>query len=306
LKTLLAFFEGLRPRQWTKNLIVMMGVVFAQQIGELPILLRSVQAFLIFCLLSGSIYLFNDRMDVEGDRRHPVKRNRPLASGRLGLRALYVGLPLTILVALGWSWTLGANFFALSVIFLLLNLLYSVWMKHQVLLDVFGIALNFVLRAVAGVVILAEHIVTGFGDSGDPGSVLLSPWLLICTFFGSLFLAFAKRRHELLGLDNPDSHRPVLTQYSAPLLDQLVSLAAGIVIVAYALYTLWPSTVSRYGSTFLGSNLFVDFGVMRYLFLVYRQDLGGDPSEVLLADRPIQVAAFLWLLFTIWQVGLTG
>jgi 4-hydroxybenzoate polyprenyltransferase len=300
----LAFLAGMRPRQWTKNLIVLFGVVFARQLGEPYLLIRSLTAFVTFCLLSGAIYLVNDRLDLAKDRQHPVKRNRPLASGRLSLPGLYAGLPVLLIAALGLAWSLGHNFLILALIFLGLNLLYSLWMKHQVILDVFGIAMNFVLRAVAGVAVLAEHVVTSFEGAGSPESVLLSPWLLICTFFGSLFLAFAKRRNELLDLDDPDGHRPVLARYTAPLLDQLVSLSAGAVILAYALYTLWPSTVERYGMDFLISNLFVVHGVMRYLFLIQQQEWGGDPAEVLLRDRGILFTALGWGLFILWKVGL--
>ncbi len=299
-----AFIAGLRPRQWTKNLIVLFGVVFARQAGEMDMLLRSLAASLIFCLLSGAVYMINDRLDLKKDRLHPEKRKRPLASGRLPMAAFNLGLPLLTAVAAFGAWQLGRNFFLLGLVFLLLNLLYSVWMKHQVILDVFGIAMNFVLRAVAGVAVLAEHVVTGFGAEGSAESVLLSPWLLVCTFFGSLFLAFAKRRSELLTLENPGAHRPVLAQYSAPLLDQLVSLSAGTVILGYALYTLWPSTVARFGMGFLASNLFVAFGVMRYLHLIQNREWGGDPSEVLLRDRGILLTALGWTAFILWKVGL--
>lgn len=302
----LAFIEGLRPRQWTKNLIVLFGVVFARQAGDSGLLLRSLGAFGVFCLLSGAVYLFNDRLDLAKDRLHPGKKRRPLASGRLPMAAFNTGLPILLLFALTGAWLLGANFFKLALVFLGSNLLYSVWMKHQVILDVFGIAMNFVLRAVAGVAVLAEHVVTGFGGVGAPESVLLSPWLLLCTFFGALFLAFAKRRSELLALDEPGAHRPVLDSYSAPLLDQLVSLSAGTVILAYALYTLWPSTAERYGTGFLASNLFVAFGVMRYLFLIHHREWGGDPAEVLLRDRGIILTALGWALFVLWKVGLGG
>lgn len=301
---LLAFLEGLRPKQWTKNLIIFLGVIFARETGDLAHLLLSVQAFLVFCLLSGSVYLINDRLDLEQDRLHPKKSRRPLASGRLSFRVLYSGLVLTLIGGLFWSWQLGRNFFLLSVLFLLANLLYSVWLKHQVLLDVFGIALNFVFRAVAGVAVLAPVIVTDFGDSLNSDRVLLSPWLLVCTFFGSLFMAFGKRRNELLSQEDPGRTRRVLAQYSSSLLDHLLTLSAGAVILAYALYTLWPSTVARYGSGFLASNIFVSYGVMRYLFLVYRLDCDGDPSEILLRDRPILITVLLWFLFIIWKVVL--
>ena len=310
MRILAAFIAGMRPRQWTKNLVILLGILFAQQATNWPLWQRSLAAFAIFCLLSGCIYLFNDRMDLAADRRHPLKRRRPLASGRLPLGALYAGLALLAPLALLWSWRLGFNFFLLALVFFLINLLYSMWLKHQVLLDVFGIAINFVLRAVAGVVVLAEHVVAGFADPGGSPvaaeNVLLSPWLLVCTFFGSLFLAFAKRRSELLSLDDPGKHRPVLALYTPALLDQLLSLSAGTVILAYALYTLWPNTVARYGLGFLASNLCVDFAIMRYLFLVYRRELGGDPSELLFTDKPMLVAILIWLGFVIWKVGLPG
>jgi 4-hydroxybenzoate polyprenyltransferase len=307
MRALLAFLEGMRPQQWIKNAVILVGVVFAGLAFRPAMLLRSVEATAVFCLLSGAIYLFNDRMDLASDRRHPVKRHRPLASGRLPMGLLQAGLPVLVLAALAWAWLLGRNFLGIAAAFLLINILYSLWMKHQVLLDAFGIALNFVLRAVAGVAVLAEHLVAGFGpEAGEAGSVLLSPWLLVCTFFGSLFLAFAKRRRELLGLEDPGSHRSVLRLYSLDLLDQLVVLSAGAVMLAYVLYTLWPSTVARYGVGFLASNLFVDFGVMRYLFLVYRQDGGADPSEVFLRDRPVAVTVLLWLAYVVGTIGARG
>ena len=301
-----ALLASLRPRQWTKNLLVLFGIVFAGQAGNTGLLARSLAACLVFCLLSGAIYLFNDRVDLAKDRLHPRKRQRPLAAGRLPLSWVAPGLALTVGLGLAGAALLGRNFLAVALIFLVMNLLYTLWLKHQVILDAFGIALNFVLRAVAGVAVLAPHLVTGFGDGTEEGAVLLSPWLLMCTFFGALFLAFAKRRSELLGLEAPDGHRPVLGSYTAALLDQLLGLSAAAVILAYALYTLWPSTVARYGATWLASNLFVSFGVMRYLFLTQRPEGTGDPSEILLGDRPIFLTALGWALFTLWTVGLVS
>ncbi len=299
-----AFLASLRPRQWTKNLLVLFGIVFAGHAGDAGLLARSLAACLVFCLLSGAIYLFNDRVDLAKDRLHPVKRLRPLAAGRLPLSWVAPGLTVTVALGLAGAVWLGGNFLTVALIFLVMNLLYTLWLKHQVILDAFGIALNFVLRAVAGVAVLAPHLVTGFADVAGEGAVLLSPWLLLCTFFGALFLAFAKRRSELLGLEAPGGHRPVLGHYSAGLLDQLLGLSAGVVILAYALYTLWPSTVARYGTTWLASNLFVTFGVMRYLFLTHRPEGTGDPSEILLRDRPIFLTALGWALLALWTVGL--
>lgn len=301
-----AFLVALRPRQWTKNLLVLFGVVFAGHAGQPALLARSVTAAFVFCLLSGAIYLFNDRVDLAKDRLHPLKRRRPLAAGELPTAWVPPGIVLLLLPALGAAAWLGRNFLACALVFLALNALYTLWLKHQVILDAFGIALNFVLRAVAGVAVLAPHLVTGFADSAGQGAVLLSPWLLVCTFFGALFLAFAKRRSELVAVAVPDQHRPVLSRYSAALLDQLLGLSAGAVILAYALYTLWPSTVARYGAGWLVSNLFVSFGVMRYLFLTQQPAGTGDPSEILLRDRPIFVAALGWLLLALWTVGLGG
>ncbi|MBM4117853.1 decaprenyl-phosphate phosphoribosyltransferase [bacterium] len=301
-----AFFVSLRPRQWTKNLLVLLGIVFAGHAGEPALLGRSLAATFVFCLLSGAIYLFNDRVDLAKDRLHPLKRRRPLAAGQLPAAWVAPGIALPLVLALGGAVWLGRNFLACALVFLALNALYTLWLKHQVILDAFGIALNFVLRAVAGVAVLAPHIVTGFADGNEQGSVLLSPWLLVCTFFGALFLAFAKRRSELVALAAPEDHRPVLSRYSAGLLDQLLGLSAGIVILAYALYTLWPSTVARYGAGWLVSNLFVTFGVMRYLFLTQRAEGTGDPSEILLRDRPIFGAALGWLLLALWTAGLGG
>jgi 4-hydroxybenzoate polyprenyltransferase len=298
-----ALLEALRPKQWTKNFLLFFGVVFAQRAGDSELLLKSLEGFLIFCFLSGSIYLFNDRLDVERDRLHPVKKNRPLASGRLPEGLFRVGFVIISLGTLTLSWSLGRNFFFVALSFFLLNLIYTLWLKHQVILDVFGIAINFVLRAVAGVALMAEHLVTGIEVEGAPvDSAFLSPWLLVTTFFGALFLAFAKRRGELQ-LEDATKHRKVLEFYTKRLLDQLLSLTAGVVLLAYALYTLWPATVNRLGQDIIISNLFVTYGIMRYFYLVYREKLGADPSELLLKDRPLQVGVLFWVLTVIFCLG---
>jgi len=303
MKAFLALLEALRPKQWTKNLLLFFGVVFAQKAGDMGLVAKSGEGFLIFCLLSGAIYLFNDRLDLERDRIHPVKKNRPLASGRLPEGLFRVGFVLITLGSLAWSWTLGRNFFIVALTFFLLNLLYTLWLKHQVILDVFGIATNFVLRAVAGVALMAEHLVTGIENGGAPaGSAFLSPWLLVTTFFGALFLAFAKRRGELQ-LDHAKKHRSVLVFYSPRLLDQLLTLSAGVVLLTYALYTLWPATVHRLGQDIIISNLFVTYGIMRYFYLVYRENQGSDPSELLLKDRPLEVGVLLWVITVFICVG---
>jgi 4-hydroxybenzoate polyprenyltransferase len=305
MTAILALFEGMRPRQWVKNFLLLFGVVFARQAGNPDSLLLAFQGFAVFCLLSGSVYLFNDRLDLEQDRCHPKKCHRPMASGRLGEGLFRAAFPVFVLLALVWSWSLGKNFFLLALAFFLLNLLYSTWMKHQVVLDVFGIAMNFVMRAVAGVAVLAPQMVAGFEGSGvsDSGSVFLSPWLLVTTFFGALFLAFAKRRSELLHLEKPESHRRVLKNYTAPLLDQLLSISAAAVLLSYALYTLWPQPVEHLGQDILLSAFFVTYGVMRYFYLIYRRDLGGDPSEVFLRDRPLQFGILLYVLSVLYSVG---
>jgi 4-hydroxybenzoate polyprenyltransferase len=281
-----AFIEALRPRQWTKNLLVFAGLVFSQQLTSVPLALRAVGGFVAFSLLSGAVYLLNDLADVHADRLHPLKRARPIASGRLPLTAAWAGLVPVIAVVAALSWWLGPMFTIVVIVYLLMNSAYSWGLKHQPLIDVFVIALGFVLRAIAGVELLRPV---------SP-STTISPWLLVCTFFGALFLALAKRRRELANAGEAASRRrAVLEQYTPQLLEGLLLVSASATLMGYALYTIWPATVAKFHTEALLYTVpLVTYGVFRYLFLVRASEITEDPSQVLLTDRPLALCVVLY------------
>lgn len=290
MRTPYYFFVAMRPRQWTKNLVLFAGLIFSQNITNGTLLVKSVQAFLIFCALSGVIYLINDIADVEKDKLHAGKRGRPLAAGHLRVGQVVVFAAAIGVAALFFAYRVGPSFFAVATVFFGLNLFYSFLLKRVVLLDVVSISLSFVLRAIGGVEAL---VVT---DS----TIELSPWLLICTLFLSLFLAFCKRRYELRTLDDASGHRAALAEYSPVLIDQLVSVSSAGAVLSYSIYTIWPDTVSHFGTTRLIYTIpLVLIGVMRYLYLVYSKEEGGSPSEMLLSDRFILIDVFVWILLVV-------
>jgi 4-hydroxybenzoate polyprenyltransferase len=284
--------ESLRPKQWTKNLLVFVGAVFSQRLGQPDVLLRSFAGFLAFSLLSGSVYLLNDVMDVESDRLHPRKSRRPIASGRLSVSAAWVALPVLWVIVAALAFWLGVPFTLTLGVYLVSNMLYSLWLKHQVILDVFLIANGFVLRAVAGVLLVRRV---------DPQTPM-SPWLLVCTFFGALFLGASKRRRELLNAGTgAASQRAVLRAYTTELLEVMLTVAATCTLLAYALYTIWPATVAKFHTEALLVTVpIVAYGVFRYLHLVRISETSEDPSVVLLTDRPIQVTVLLYLAVVVW------
>ncbi len=271
----------LRPRQWSKNLLVFAGLLFSRGLLEPAALGRATLAFLLFCLLSGGVYLINDVVDAERDRSHPQKRHRPVASGRLPPRvALGTGVVLLVGAVLA-SFALSVPFGAVAVTYAALLTAYSGGLKHIVIVDTLVIATGFVLRALAGVVVLA---------------VPFSHWFLLCTSLLALFLTFGKRRHELIALEEGAAdHRPILSEYSPQLLDQMIAVVTASTLMAYALYTMAPDTEARLGTTLLPLTIpFVLYGIFRYLYLLYRHDLGGNPSEHLLTDRALLLDIALW------------
>ncbi len=281
-------FAELRPKQWLKNLLLFAGVLFSQHALEPPFVLRAAAGFVAFSLLSGCVYLINDLRDLEADRRHPEKRLRPLASGELSPAAAGASLVPLIAAVVAISLWLGPQFLTVAGVYLGLNLIYSFWLKQQVLLDVFMIASGFVFRAIAGVALL--HPVAP--------DVTLSPWLLVCTFFLALFLALAKRRRELSHAGSGASQRrAVLAHYNAELLDSLLLVCAGATLLGYALYTIWPATVEKFHTEALLYTVpFVAYGIFRYLYLVKVQGAKEDPAQVLLSDRPLGLTVVLWAL----------
>ncbi len=277
-----AVLASLRPRQWVKNLFVFAGLIFSQNLFT-PLAWRAVAAFVMFCGLSGAIYLFNDVADIDKDRRHPLKRRRPIASGALPARAaLAVGGAL-IATSLAAAFALSGRLGLVALGYAALLTAYSAWLKHLVILDVLAVAVGFVLRAVAGAVAV---------------DVEISGWLLICTVLVALFLALGKRRHEYRTLrDQAPAHRPILAEYSEGFLDQMVAVVTASTVTAYALYTMSPETVAKFHTRLLPLTLpFVLYGIFRYLYLLYRREQGGTPSDLLLSDRAMLVNTLLWIL----------
>jgi 4-hydroxybenzoate polyprenyltransferase len=266
-----AALAALRPRQWSKNLLLFAGLVFAAKLGDAIRWLEAASAFVVYCAASSAAYLVNDVRDAEHDRVHPLKRLRPIARGELSTRrALVLAVALSI-VAFALVAPLGIASVGFLTAFLALQGAYSLGLKHVVLLDVFAIAALFVLRSAAGAAAV---------------DVRISPWLLLVTALLALFLALAKRRSELV---LPGSSRPVLDGYSLPLVDQLIAVTVACTIAAYAIYTF-----TAHSPALMATIPFVVFGLFRYLLLVHRDDLGEEPENVLLTDRPLVAAVTLW------------
>ena len=293
---LLAFIENLRPRQWTKNLILYAGLIFSQNTAEPELLLRATLGVLIFCLLSGSVYVMNDIADAEMDRRHPVKRGRPIASGRLPVRSAVVGAVLLVLASLAGAVALGPGFGLTALGYLLLNVFYTFVLKKIVILDVLGIALGFVLRAVGSVEVLRSATT----------HVPLSPWLILCTFLLAMFLGFSKRRAEFVHHQSTSGTiRPSLHDYTELLLNLLIGGAFALTVTAYFLYTVSQGTIEQFQTGKLVLTVpFVITGMGRYLVLVFKQNQGGRPHEILLTDGRIQLSVLGWIVTACLVIGL--
>ena len=283
---LLEIIRSLRPQQWLKNFFIFAPLIFSENILDVPLLMKSVLAFAIFCILSGSLYIFNDLKDIEEDKLHPLKSKRPLASGRLKKTQAVLSFILLIALGLVLSSMFSKYFLIIVLIYFLLQILYSGWLKHVVILDVFIIAAGFFIRVIAG---------------GLAIEVYISPWLLVCTIFLALFLAFSKRRHELVLLDQDASnHRPILKEYSPYLLDQMISVVTASTVIAYCLYTISEETVIKFGTTKLIYTIpFVLYGIFRYLYLIHLKSEGGSPEILIIKDRPLLVDIFLWIVAAI-------
>jgi 4-hydroxybenzoate polyprenyltransferase len=285
---LLALLQTMRPKQWTKNIFIFAALVFDHQLwpfnanqGRDPEpSLRILAGFALLCLLSSAVYLVNDLADIEKDRQHPKKRNRPLPSGRLKPGAAVAAAGLFIAASLPPAFLLHWQFGVIALAYLVSNLLYSFWLKHVVLIDVLLVALGYLLRVHAGVALIT---VTRF-----------SPWLYICMTLLALFIGFGKRRGELLLMQNePGNSRKVLEDYSLPFLDELINLVATATIVAYSLYTFSAENLPKNHSMML-TIPFVLYGLFRYLYLIHIKGEGGAPDELVLTDRPLQITLALW------------
>jgi len=292
-ETLKALIEELRPKQWTKNLLLFAGLFFSRHVLEADRLTRAALAFIFFCCLSGLVYLVNDLADLEADRLHPVKCRRPLASGALAPWLAKVTALILGIIGLGGSFALNTRFGVLATCYLLVMLAYSWRLKHVVILDILIIAIGFVMRAIGGVWAI-EY-------SGE--RIPITPWFITCVLFLALFIAICKRRHEILLLSQvATNHRPVLEDYSQQLLDQMVSVATAATVISYALYVtlgVRPEAVRNH-EYMIFTLPFVLYGIFRYLYLVYKCDEGGAPEALLLQDSPLLINLILWLLAMFW------
>ncbi len=300
----ISLLAAMRVTQWSKNAVIFAALGFGygdktQHLELLAGLRLVVPAALLFCLCSSGVYLINDLLDLKNDREHPAKRYRPIASGRIRpFQAALIAAGLLV-TALAAGWLLSRPFFNVMLGYVVLQVAYSLFLKRVALLDVFIIASGFVLRAIAGAAV--------FQDPPVP----ISPWLLLCTFLLALFLALCKRRQEKGSIESTATARQriSLQKYDLQLLDQLIAAVSAATIVAYAIYTLWPETVQKFGSSRLGFTIpIVMFGIFRYLDLLYRQDKGDRPEKLLLSDVPLLLTVLAYgatvlLIFTLTPGG---
>lgn len=286
---LVPLVRSLRPAQWSKNVFVFAPLVFAQKLQDPHALLRATLAFAAFCSAASAVYLVNDVRDRDEDRRHPLKRHRAIAAGTLGVGPALVAATLLAVAAGIAAWRLGPAFTALLGGYVLLNLTYSLYLKQRVILDVMAIAAGFVLRVLAGAAAVPAPV---------------SSWLLLCTIFLALFLAFSKRRHELTLLqDGAADQRRVLEHYSPAFLDQMINVVTASAVVSYALYAVAPETVQKFHTEHLVYTVpLVLFGIFRYLYLVYQSPGARNPTEAILHDPPFLLNIALWGLAVLWIV----
>jgi 4-hydroxybenzoate polyprenyltransferase len=280
---LLNLLLSLRPGQWTKNMLVFAGILFGRRLFDPSAAVHALAAFAIFCALSGVVYLINDVADREADRRHPLKMRRPIASGAVSVPAALAAALVLAVAALASAVALGWTFALVAAAYLSLLALYSGPLKNIVIIDVLTIAIGFVLRAAAGAVAV---------------DVEISHWLLVCTILLALFIALAKRRHEIVLLaGEARSHRAILSEYTPYLLDQMIAVVTASTLISYAFYTISPETEAKFGTQWLGLTIpFPLYGIFRYLYLVHHREGGGSPADLLLTDRPLLACVALWAL----------
>ena len=279
--------KTMRPSQWTKNVLVFSGLIFSGRAVLASDVLLSAKAFIIFCLGSSSIYILNDIIDRANDKNHPFKKMRPIAAGQLSVPfALIFMITIALLSIIGSFLFLNKAFCYVFIGYLLLMLSYLFVFKHIVILDILTVAVGFVLRAIAGAVVL---------------NVEVSPWLMICTLLLALLILMGKRRHELLILGKEAyTHRFILKEYSLRFLDQLIAVVTSSSVITYSLYTYSPDTVRRLGTDMMPLTIpFVLYGIFRYLYLTYQRNLGGAPEKLFINDKALMVNNFLWVMASV-------
>ena len=273
----------MRPQQWIKNLFLFAALVFSGNLFDARDVSLTIAGFFFFCLASSGVYLFNDVADLENDKLHPVKSQRPLPSGKLSVGSALSASVVLAAAGFAGGLYLRTGFGLLILLYLVINVLYSFKLKDVVIIDVMTISAGFVLRVVAGAVLIG---------------VPTSEWLIICTLLLSLFLGFSKRRHELTFLESgAETHRSVLAHYSPYFLDQMIGIVTASTVMSYALYTISDETVRKFGTNHLYYTVpFVLYGIFRYLYLVHKMEAGGNPTKLAATDLPLLINILLWIL----------
>ena len=281
-QTLRALLRTMRPKQWPKNVVVYAPLVFDEKLFQPELFLRTTIAFVLFCLISSTVYIINDLADIEKDRLHPKKRSRPLAAGQLSPTVAAIAAVSFVLISIPAALWLDGAFSLILFGYLALNIAYSFYLKNIVVVDVLVLAAGFVLRVAGGVVVVEV--------------ARFSPWLYLCITLGALFLGFGKRRHELMLLeDNADAHRAILAEYTVPFLDQLIALVTSTLVIAYSLYTFSAPNVPA-NHTMMLTIPIVLYGLFRYLYLIHVKKEGGAPDELVFRDRPLLATGLLWVV----------
>jgi 4-hydroxybenzoate polyprenyltransferase len=277
--------RAIRPRQWIKNLLVFSALLFDQQLFSLVPFLKTAVGFVLLCLAASGVYLINDLADAEQDRQHPKKMHRPIASGDLPVRSAQISIIVLLITSIGSGFILDISFGLLLLGYILLNLLYSTYLKHIPIIDVMVLASNFLLRVGGGVLLITVQ--------------RFSPWMYVCVTLLALFVGLGKRRAEMVLLaDYANSHRKVLDGYTIPYVDHLLTIVSSTTIVAYSLYTFSAENLPSNHLMML-TIPFVIYGVFRYLYLVHVEGAGGAPEDLLLSDRSLFSTVLLWGLSVI-------
>lgn len=285
---MIEWIKLIRVKQWIKNFFLFAPLVFSFHLFDLNYFLTVVQAFFVFCILSSVVYIVNDIADLESDRRHPVKKNRSLPSGKISIKQAVIVAILFLFAAILFSINLNSKFKLAAFTYLFINALYSFKLKQVVLLDVFLIAFGFMIRIIAG---------------GWVINVYISSWLILTTLFLSLFLAITKRRSELIVIENNSDTRKVLSDYSITFTDQMATISAAGAVISYALYTVSERTREIFQTeNLIFTTPFVVYGIFRYLFLVHKRNLGENPTYIITSDVPMIINLILWLASSIFII----
>ena len=280
INTFRSLIKTMRPHQWIKNILVYVPLVFDRKLTHIPSLIRTTSGFILFCLIASVVYIINDIADLEADRNHPEKRNRPIASGNLPISVAIIAALIILVIVFPLAYWLAPSFALVLGCYFLLNLLYSKWFKHIPIIDVFVLASFYVLRVIAGLTLIDVE--------------RFSPWLYVVTTLLALYIGLGKRRAELALLEkDANQHRRVLEGYTIPLLDQYITIVSAMTIIAYSLYTFSAPNLPENHAMML-TVPFAIYGVFRYLYLIQIKKRGGAPEEILLSDRPLQITVILW------------